>query len=174
MSEDPAHKAMLYFLEILMNSNGPLTISQLAGRFGSRTFSPDMRLACGGNEQGLKKFLMKYPSLFTVKVCFNPINIHLSFYFIVLRLVVFLGKQCFSFRRQIGSGISAKQRRRQRFRTRHASPFASGCLRRTRRRFLLPGSSLFSSPSFHCCDNNNSKVAACARNNRCTGHCPIG
>ena len=74
MSEDPAHKAMLYFLEILMNSNGPLTISQLAGRFGSRTFSPDMRLACGGNEQGLKKFLMKYPSLFTVKVGLNPLT----------------------------------------------------------------------------------------------------
>ena len=150
MSEDPAHKAMLYFLEILMNSNGPLTISQLAGRFGSRTFSPDMRLACGGNEQGLKKFLMKYPSLFTVKVCFNPINIHLSLYFIVFFTFgrFFVGKQCFSFRRQIGSGISAKQRRRQRFRTRHASPIASGCLRRTRRRFLLPGSSLFSSPNY--------------------------
>lgn len=67
MSDDPAHKAMLYFLEILMNSNGPLTISQLAGRFGSRSFSSEMRSACGGNEAGLKKFLLKYPSLFTVK-----------------------------------------------------------------------------------------------------------
>ena len=67
MSDDPAHKAMLYFLEILMNSNGPLTISQLAGRFGSRSFSADMRSACGANETGLKKFLLKYPSLFTVR-----------------------------------------------------------------------------------------------------------
>lgn len=67
MSDDPAHKAMLYFLEILMNSNGPLTISQLAGRFGSRSFSSEMRASCGGNEAGLKKFLLKYPSLFTVK-----------------------------------------------------------------------------------------------------------
>ena len=67
MSDDPAHKAMLYFLEVLMNSNGPLTISQLAGRFGSRNFSADMRLAAGGNESGLKKFLLKYPSLFTVR-----------------------------------------------------------------------------------------------------------
>lgn len=66
MSEDPGHKAMLYFLEVLMNSNGPLTISQLAGRFGSRSFSADMRSAAGGNETGLKKFLLKYPSLFTV------------------------------------------------------------------------------------------------------------
>lgn len=58
---------MLYFLEVLMNSNGPLTISQMAGRFGSRSFSPEMRAAAGGNEVGLKKFLLKYPSLFTVK-----------------------------------------------------------------------------------------------------------
>lgn len=67
MSDDPAHKAMLYFLEVLMNSNGPLTISQLAGRFGSRTFSADMRQSAGSNEIGLRKFLLKYPSLFTVR-----------------------------------------------------------------------------------------------------------
>ena len=66
MSEDPGHKAMLYFLEVLMNSNGPLTISQLAGRFGSRSFSSEMRSAAGGNESGLKKFFLKYPSLFEV------------------------------------------------------------------------------------------------------------
>ncbi|CAH1784194.1 unnamed protein product [Owenia fusiformis] len=67
MAEDPSHKAMLYFLEVLMNSTGPLTISQLAGRFGSRTFTSEMRQAAGGNEVGLKKFLLKWPSLFTVK-----------------------------------------------------------------------------------------------------------
>ncbi|XP_064632407.1 uncharacterized protein LOC135490815 isoform X2 [Lineus longissimus] len=66
MAEDPGHKAMLYFLEVLMNSNGPLSISQMAGRFGSRTFSPEMRTAAGGNEAGLRKFLLKYPSLFQV------------------------------------------------------------------------------------------------------------
>ncbi|KAK3596077.1 hypothetical protein CHS0354_001380 [Potamilus streckersoni] len=66
MADDPGHKAMLYFLEILMNSSVPLTISQLAGRFGGRNFSPDMRQAAGGNEAGLKKFLLKYPSLFSV------------------------------------------------------------------------------------------------------------
>ena len=66
MADDPGHKAMLYFLEILMNSSVPLTISQLAGRFGSRNFSPEMRQACGANEIGLKKFLMKFPSLFSI------------------------------------------------------------------------------------------------------------
>lgn len=66
MADDPGHKAMLYFLEILMNSGMPLTISQLAGRFGSKSFTPEMRQACGGNESGLKKFLLKFPSLFCV------------------------------------------------------------------------------------------------------------
>ena len=66
MADDPGHKAMLYFLEILMNSGVPLTISQLAGRFGSKSFTPEMRQACGGNESGLKKFLLKFPSLFCV------------------------------------------------------------------------------------------------------------
>ena len=67
MSDDPGHKAMLYFLEVLMNSTGALTISQLAGRFGSSNFTPDMRTAAGGNESGLKQFLQKYPSLFTIR-----------------------------------------------------------------------------------------------------------
>ena len=66
MEEEAGHKAMLYFLEVLMNSADPLTISQLAGRFGSRNFTPEMRAASGGNEVGLKKFLLKYPSLFAV------------------------------------------------------------------------------------------------------------
>ncbi|PVD25353.1 hypothetical protein C0Q70_15853 [Pomacea canaliculata] len=66
MADDPGHKAMLYFLEILMYSNTPMTISQLAGRFGSRNFSQEMRQSAGGNEAGLRKFLLKYPSLFTV------------------------------------------------------------------------------------------------------------
>lgn len=66
MADDAGHKAMLYFLEILMNSATPYTISQLAGRFGSRNFTPDMRQCAGGNEAGLKKFLQKYPSLFAV------------------------------------------------------------------------------------------------------------
>ncbi|XP_013412851.1 uncharacterized protein LOC106175412 [Lingula anatina] len=64
--DEPSHKAMLYFLEILMNSDNALTISQLAGRFGSRSFSAEMRQAAGGNEAGLRRFLLKYPALFSV------------------------------------------------------------------------------------------------------------
>ena len=47
MADDPGHKAMLYFLEILMYSNTPMTISQLAGRFGSRNFTQEMRTSAG-------------------------------------------------------------------------------------------------------------------------------
>jgi len=67
MSDEPGHKAMLYFLEVLMNSTGPLTISQLAGRFGSISFTSEMRAAAGSNESGLRQFLLKYPSLFTIR-----------------------------------------------------------------------------------------------------------
>lgn len=85
MADDAGHKAMLYFLEILMNSPAPLTISQLAGRFGSRNFTSEMRQAAGGNETGLKKFLQKYPSLFTVNG--NLVNDH---FILVERIVTIL------------------------------------------------------------------------------------
>ncbi|KAM3178420.1 hypothetical protein ACTXT7_002567 [Hymenolepis weldensis] len=68
MMNDPSHKAMLYFLEVLMNSETPLTVEQLAARFSNKSFSSEMRKACGGGSvEALKEFLLKYPSLFTVK-----------------------------------------------------------------------------------------------------------
>ncbi|VDK40239.1 unnamed protein product [Taenia asiatica] len=68
MMNDPSHKAMLYFLEVLMNSEAPLTVEQLAARFSNKSFSSEMREACGGGSvDALKEFLLKYPSLFTVK-----------------------------------------------------------------------------------------------------------
>lgn len=66
MADEAGQKAMLYFIEVLMNSNVPLSISQLAGRFGSKSFTQDMRSAAGGNEDGLRSFLAKYPSLFHI------------------------------------------------------------------------------------------------------------
>lgn len=74
MSDTAGQKAMLNFVEILMNSGGPLTVSQLAGHFGSRNFDAEMRAAAGGNEAGLKKLLLKFPSLFTVKG--NLVNLY--------------------------------------------------------------------------------------------------
>lgn len=68
MEDDPGHKAMLYYLEVLMNTTDvrARSISQLAGRFGNKTFTPEMRSAAGGNERGLRKFFLRYPSLFKV------------------------------------------------------------------------------------------------------------
>lgn len=67
MADEAGQKAMLYFIEVLMNSSMPLSISQLAGRFGSKSFTSEMRIAAGGNEDGLKNFLAKYPSLFHIE-----------------------------------------------------------------------------------------------------------
>ena len=67
MADESGQKAMLYFIEVLMNSSVPLSIGQMAGRFGSKNFTPEMRAASGGNEDGLKAFLTKYPSLFHIE-----------------------------------------------------------------------------------------------------------
>ena len=62
-----AHQAILYMLDVLMrNDNQALTIAQLYDSFGDKTFTPQMLRAVGGNEQGLKQFLLRYPSLFTI------------------------------------------------------------------------------------------------------------
>lgn len=86
MADEAGQKAMLYFIEVLMNSNVPMSMSQLAGRFGGRSFTPDMRTAAGGNEDGLRAFLTKYPSLFHIEggcltfvyICFNDMKIILD------------------------------------------------------------------------------------------------
>jgi len=76
MADEAGQKAMLYFIEVLMNSNTPLSISQVAGRFGSKSFTPEMRAAAGGNEEGLKAFLAKYPSLFHIDGNMVSVNTH--------------------------------------------------------------------------------------------------
>lgn len=67
MMNDPNHKAMLYFLEVLLNSDHQLTIDELVDKFYCKNFTEDMRVACGNNAYGLKQFLERYPSLFRVK-----------------------------------------------------------------------------------------------------------
>lgn len=62
-----AHQAILFMLDVLMrNDNQAMSISQLYDSFGDKSFTPQMLRAVGGNEQGLKQFLLKYPSLFSV------------------------------------------------------------------------------------------------------------
>lgn len=62
-----AHQAILFMLDVLMrNSKQTLTLEELYDSFGDKSFTPQMLRAVGGNEQGLKQFLQRYPSLFTV------------------------------------------------------------------------------------------------------------
>lgn len=50
-----------------MNTKKTLTVSQLAGHFGNGFFTAEMRAAAGVNEKGLREFLLRHPSLFTVQ-----------------------------------------------------------------------------------------------------------
>ena len=62
-----AHQAILFMLDVLMrNSSTTLTLDELYDSFGDKSFTPQMLRAVGGNEQGLRQFLIRYPSLFTV------------------------------------------------------------------------------------------------------------
>jgi exonuclease 3'-5' domain-containing protein 1 len=62
-----AHQAILFMLDVLMRNNKPLlTLAELYDSFGDKSFTPQMLRAVGGNEQGLKQFILRYPSLFTV------------------------------------------------------------------------------------------------------------
>jgi len=62
-----AHQAILFMLDVLMRNNKPtLALAELYDSFGDKSFTPQMLRAVGGNEQGLRQFLIRYPSLFTV------------------------------------------------------------------------------------------------------------
>lgn len=62
-----AHQAILFMLDVLMRSQAPsLPLAELYDSFGDKSFTPQMLRAVGGNEQGLKAFLSRYPSLFTI------------------------------------------------------------------------------------------------------------
>lgn len=62
-----AHQAILFMLDVLMRSNKPaLKLDELYDSFGDKSFTPQMLRAVGGNEQGLRAFLLTYPSLFTI------------------------------------------------------------------------------------------------------------
>ena len=62
-----AHQAILFMLDVLMRNNATtLSLEELYDSFGDKSFTPQMLRAVGGNEQGLRQFLTRYPSLFTV------------------------------------------------------------------------------------------------------------
>lgn len=57
---------LLFFFEKLTDKGGPRTLHDLSCQFGAKGFTKEMRQIAGGSQSGLKKFLMQYPSLFTV------------------------------------------------------------------------------------------------------------
>ena len=66
---------LMFFLEKLLVEKGsnsdavnPQTRSlhDLSCQFGTRGFSKEMRQIAGGSQAGLRKFLLQYPSLFTI------------------------------------------------------------------------------------------------------------
>jgi len=66
VSNQVAHQAILFILDVLIRNNQAMPIVKLYDSFADRTFTPQMLRAVGGNEQGLQQFLLRYPSLFTV------------------------------------------------------------------------------------------------------------
>ncbi|KAI0985172.1 hypothetical protein GJ496_008647 [Pomphorhynchus laevis] len=62
-----AHQAILFILDVLIRNEQEMDIETLYNTFGDPTFTPHMLRAIGGNEEGLKLFLYRYPSLFTIR-----------------------------------------------------------------------------------------------------------
>ncbi|GAV02468.1 hypothetical protein RvY_13030-2 [Ramazzottius varieornatus] len=60
------NEVLLFFVELLMEHKSR-KLHDLSCLFGSPNFSPDMKQVVGGSQMGLKRFLLKHPSLFTIK-----------------------------------------------------------------------------------------------------------
>ena len=63
---------LMFFLEKLLveksgqNNGNTRSLHDLSCQFGTKGFSREMRQIAGGSQAGLKKFLLQYPSLFTI------------------------------------------------------------------------------------------------------------
>lgn len=60
------NQTLLFFFEHLMSKGLSRTLHDLSCQFGTKGFTKEMRQIAGGSQAGLKKFLLQYPSLFTV------------------------------------------------------------------------------------------------------------
>lgn len=58
---------LLFFLDRLMDKGQPRSLHDLSCQFGTKGFTKEMRQIAGGSQSGLKKFLLQYPSLFTIE-----------------------------------------------------------------------------------------------------------
>lgn len=59
--------ALLFFLDRLMDKGQPRSLHDLSCQFGTKGFTKEMRQVAGGSQSGLRKFLSKFPSLFTLE-----------------------------------------------------------------------------------------------------------
>ncbi|UYV84521.1 egl [Cordylochernes scorpioides] len=64
--DNTKHMTIMFFLDKLMDKGQPRTLHDLSCQFGTKGFTKEMRQIAGGSQSGLKKFLLQYPSLFTI------------------------------------------------------------------------------------------------------------
>ncbi|KAK4878762.1 hypothetical protein RN001_011268 [Aquatica leii] len=76
--EQARNQTLLFFLERLLNKGEPLTLHDLSCQFGSRGFTKEMRQIAGGSQNGVKKFLLQYPLLFSINGDYVNINMSQS------------------------------------------------------------------------------------------------
>ncbi|KAK5638366.1 hypothetical protein RI129_012661 [Pyrocoelia pectoralis] len=72
--EQARNMTLLFFFERLLDKGEPRTLHDLSCQFGSRGFTKEMRQIAGGSQNGLKKFLIQYPSLFVIEGEYVNIN----------------------------------------------------------------------------------------------------
>jgi exonuclease 3'-5' domain-containing protein 1 len=60
------NQTLLFFIEKLLEKS-PRSLHDLSCQFGSKHFTKEMRQIAGGGQSGLRKFLLQYPSLFSIE-----------------------------------------------------------------------------------------------------------
>lgn len=65
--ENARNLTLLFFLDRIVEKGQSRTLHDLSCQFGTKGFTKEMRQIAGGSQAGLRKFLGKYPSLFTIR-----------------------------------------------------------------------------------------------------------
>ncbi len=61
------NKTILFFYEKILEKDGQRSMHDLSCQFGRKEFSKEMKQIAGSSRNGLKMFLMSYPSLFVIE-----------------------------------------------------------------------------------------------------------
>ena len=67
MTDSFAHEAILFFLDVLYRYEGPVEIPDLVSHLSDKECTDGIRGAVADSEDGIRKFLLRFPSLFIVK-----------------------------------------------------------------------------------------------------------